>query len=879
MAMKLTRKTLEALQEAQAGAIRANHSEVQPEHLLNALLADSAQEESSLPWLLQTAGVNPLALRERLKAALSALPQMGSIANSQVPALAPAANRLLILAEDEAKRLQDEFVAPEHIILALMQKSFADTSAARAIKESGLTYDGFLAAYGKIRGSSRVDSEEPEAKQRVLEKYCRDLTVLARERKLDPVIGRDEEIRRVMQVLSRRTKNNPVLIGEPGVGKTAIAEGLAQRIINGDIPDSLKDKRLLVLDLGALVAGAKFRGEFEERLKAVINEIKKSEGEIILFIDELHTLIGAGAAEGSMDASNMLKPALARGELRCIGATTLDEYRKHIEKDPAFERRFQPVLVQEPTVEDSISILRGLRERYEVHHGVSIRDAALVAAARLSHRYIADRFLPDKAIDLVDESAAKLRIEIDSRPEVIDQLERRSLRLEVEIQALKKEPDPASQERLKNLEAELSELKSKSTALRAQWEVEKKSLQQLKEIKEKIEQVRLDSEEAERRGDLEKAAELRYGKLTALQKEFEQLQRSVQEKTTRESLLRQEVTENDIAEIVSRWTGIPVSRMLESEQQKLVTMEDRLAKRVIGQRRAIEAVSNAVRRARAGLQEKHRPTGSFLFLGPTGVGKTETAKALAEFLFDDEHAMVRIDMSEYMEKHSVSRLLGSPPGYVGYEEGGSLTEAVRRRPYCVILLDEVEKAHPDVFNVFLQILDDGRATDGQGRTVDFTNTIIIMTSNLGSTLLLGEQDPELREEKLLAELRRSFRPEFLNRIDEIVTFHQLSPAELRQILGQYVDRLNQMLEERKMRVEFSEAAIEYLAEKGYDRDFGARPMKRVFQREVQDPLSMAILAGQAISPAVVRFDFFKETLKLIVSSPAALSKSQTRATA
>jgi ATP-dependent Clp protease ATP-binding subunit ClpB len=849
-AQKLTNSANEALQQAQAEAIRRDHQELQPEHLLHALLEGGHNTEGEagsaiVSNILSVAGVNTKQLASKVDALLNKLPKVTG-GSGQIYASSQF-NRMMVLAEDEAKKLKDEYVSGEHFVLALLQSSLKSTPAGAVLAESGAKRDAVLKAIENIRGGATVDSPEPEGKYQALKKYCRDLTELARQQKLDPVIGRDEEIRRVTQVLSRRTKNNPVLIGEPGVGKTAIAEGLATRIITGDVPEGLKDKKLLVLDLGALIAGAKFRGEFEERLKAVLKEVTTAAGSVILFIDELHTLVGAGASEGSMDASNMLKPALARGELRCIGATTLNEYRKHIEKDAALERRFQPVFVKEPSVEDTISILRGLRERYEVHHGVSIRDAAVVAAAVLSNRYITDRFLPDKAIDLVDEASARLRTEIDSRPEAIDQLERRILQLEVERQALKKEKDPASQSRLGQLEKELASLKEQSAEFRAQWEREKREVKSVGEIREQLEKTRFESEAAERRGDLEKAAELRYGKLLSLQKQLDDAMKeeSGPRPATRvPKLLRQEVTENDIAEVVARWTGVPVSRMLESEQQKLIQMETRLGQRVIGQDQAIAAVSNAVRRSRMGLQEKHRPLGSFLFLGPTGVGKTETAKALAEFLFDDEHAMVRIDMSEYMEKHSVSRLIGSPPGYVGYEEGGALTEAVRRRPYSVILLDEIEKAHSDVFNVFLQILDDGRATDGQGRTVDFSNTIIIMTSNIGSSFILEEKDPVRRDEGVMNLVRQHFRPEFLNRIDEMVIFTHLERSQLRSIVGQYAEKLNKMLAERGLSIELSTRALDLLAEKGYDRDYGARPMKRVFQREIQNPLAIELLSGK-----------------------------------
>ena len=827
-----------ALQSAQSEAHQREHQALGPEHLLYAFLASSSERRPRSEDFCRFPA-DLTAFKKSIEKGLQGLPRVQGSSAQLYPT--PELQKLLALSEGEAKKLQDEYVAPEHFILAHFSGSVSGFKSTGILKESGLTESKFRDALKKVRGNARIVDEEPESKMNVLKKYCRDLTALAREQKLDPVIGRDEEIRRVMQVLSRRTKNNPVLIGEPGVGKTAIAEGLALRISTGDVPESLKNKRIMVLDLGALIAGAKFRGEFEERLKGVLKEVTSAQGEIILFIDEIHTLVGAGATEGAMDAANLLKPALSRGELHCIGATTLDEYRKYIEKDAALERRFQPVQVDEPTVEDTISILRGLKERYEVHHGVTIRDAALVAAATLSHRYIMDRFLPDKAIDLVDEAASKTRIELDSRPEKIDQIERRRLQLEVERQALKKEPDPASQTRLQVVEKELDTLREESQRLKSVWEEEKRVVEQVKSVKEQIEQAKLASEAAERRGELEKAAELRYGKLPALEKQFQELQGKGAAKEG--SLLSQEVSEEDIAEVVSKKTGVPVTKLVESEGEKLVHMEERLADRVIGQRAALEAVSNAVRRSRAGLREAHRPIGSFLFLGPTGVGKTETAKALAGFLFDSEAAMVRIDMSEYMEKHSVARLIGAPPGYVGYEEGGTLTEAVRRKPYSVILLDEMEKAHPDVFNLFLQILDDGRVTDSQGRTVNFSNTLIIMTSNLGSQVILGEKNPVIRDSKIQELVRNSLKPELLNRIDEIVVFNQLEKTGLDQIIGLYLSKLNAQLKDRGVELALADSAKARLLEEGYDADYGARPMKRVFQKRIQDKLAVELLKG------------------------------------
>src|SRR5262245_47009497 len=774
---KLTIKSQEALQHAQALAERRNHQAIDIEHLFFALLG---QKEGVVLSLLQKLGVSPSVLVERIQGALDRQPQVTGAAAGQTY-ITPRLKKLIESAEAAAEGLKDEYVSAEHLLLAMVDDA---GETGKALRELGVSKDQILKALVEIRGAQRITDPNPEEKYQALEKYSRDLTELARKGKLDPVIGRDDEVRRVVQVLSRRTKNNPVLIGEPGVGKTAIVEGLAQRIVNGDVPESLKDKRLVALDMGALVAGAKYRGEFEERLKAVLKEVTEASGQIVLFIDELHTLVGAGAAEGAMDASNMLKPALARGELRCVGATTLDEYRKRIEKDAALERRFQPIMVGEPSVEDTIAILRGLKERYEVHHGVRITDSAIVAAATLSHRYISDRFLPDKAIDLIDEAASRLRIEIDSMPIEIDEIERRVLQLEIERQALKREQDKASKDRLAQLEREIHNLRETADGLKAHWKNEKESIQRIRELKEKIEATKVEEQQAQRKGDLNRAAELRYGTLTQLQKELEAANQKLTELQKDQKMLKEEVDAEDVAEVVAKWTGIPVSKMLEGELQKLLKMEDRLKARVIGQDSAIHAVSNAVRRARAGLQDQNRPIGSFIFLGPTGVGKTELCQTLAEFLFDDEQAMVRLDMSEFMEKHSVSRLIGAPPGYVGYEEGGYLTEAVRRRPYSVVLFDEIEKAHPDVFNALLQILEDGRMTDGQGRTVDFKNTVIIMTSNLGSQYiqdLAGTNRKEM-ERQVMAALRDAFKPEFLNRIDEIIIFNNLSREEIKSIV-------------------------------------------------------------------------------------------------
>jgi len=835
---RLTLKAQEALAEAQSLAAGRGHGQITPAHLLRALLD---QPEGAVIPTLQKLGVSDANLRQQLEAVLERLPKVSGGAQAS---LSPALSRVLEASFKHAEQRKDEYVSSEILLLALAKDG--DDEVRRLLQAAGATPESVAKGIDAVRGSARVTDPDPESKYQALAKFGRDLTEVARSGKLDPVVGRDEEIRRVVQVLSRRTKNNPVLIGEPGVGKTAIVEGLAQRIVAGDVPESLADRKLVSLDVGAMIAGSKYRGEFEDRLKAVLREVTESQGRVILFIDELHTIVGAGAAEGAADAANMLKPALARGELRCIGATTLDEYRKHIEKDAALERRFQPVQVGEPSVEDTISILRGLKERYEVHHGVRIQDAALVAAATLSHRYISDRFLPDKAIDLVDEAASRVRVQIDSMPEELDQLERKLTQLEIEREALKKESDKASAERMKNVEREIAELREKSGALKGRWQNEKAAIGKVRELKERREELQAELQRAQRQGQLERAAEIQYGLLRELEQELEREQARAAEVQQGGSLVSEEVTSEEVAEIVSKWTGIPVSKMMEGEQQKLLHMEEKLSARVVGQDEALAAVSAAVRRARAGLQDPNRPIGSFLFLGPTGVGKTETARALAEYLFDDEQAMVRIDMSEFMEKHSVSRLIGAPPGYVGYDEGGYLTEAVRRRPYSVVLFDEVEKAHPDVFNALLQILDDGRLTDGQGRTVDFKNTVLIMTSNLGSQYIveLGESQRAEMEARVMEALRAHFKPEFLNRIDDVILFHQLGREHIGRIVEIQLVRLRKLLAERHIELELTPEAKQLLAEKGYDPHYGARPLKRVIQRMVQDPLAMKILEGQ-----------------------------------